>query len=137
MGIAYEDDSRFVERCSDFAYDIGFEKVKVQLGLPKQTVYLAFHSSVLGSLAIILVTGRSKLDNVNPGFQFAGEFAEIITRGWQINSKLPTSSRKSDVITTFYHRAWGGQSGYLGGGGPLARLVFRDRGLRRCRFGVA
>ena len=81
VGNVYGDGSQFVERCSDFAYDVGYEKVKVQLGLPKQTAYLAFHFSVSGSVAIILVTGDSKLDNVVPGFQFASEFAEINTHG--------------------------------------------------------
>lgn len=72
MGNVYGDVSRFVEGCSDFANDVGFEKVKVQLGLPARvegkTTYLAFHFSVSGSVAIILVTGCSKLHNVVPGF---------------------------------------------------------------------
>ena len=85
MWIVYEDDSWFVEGCSDFVNDV--EKVKVQLGLSArvkgETTHLTLHFSVLGFVTEILGASGSKLDDVVPGFQFA----EIITRGWQINSK--------------------------------------------------
>ena len=72
--------------------DVGFE-VKVQLALSTrdegETTYLTLHFSVLGFVTVILGAGGSKLDNVVPRFQVAGEFAEIITRAWQINSKWP------------------------------------------------
>ena len=85
MGIVYGDDSWFVEGCSDFDDDIGFEKVKVQLTLSThikgESPYLAFYFSTLGSLAIIFGASSSKLNEVIPGFQFAGELAEIIAAG--------------------------------------------------------
>ena len=59
--------------------DVGFEKVKVQLGLSArvegESAYLAFHFSVLGSVAVITGASGSTLDDVIPGFQFAGKFA--------------------------------------------------------------
>ena len=57
VGILYVDDSWFVEGCSDFVDDVGFEKVKVQLGLSAhvegESAYLTFHFSVLGSVTVI------------------------------------------------------------------------------------
>ena len=86
VGIVYGDDSWFVEGCSDFVDDVGFEKVKVQLGLYSrvegESAYLTLHFSVLGFVAVILGASGSKLDDVVPEFQFAGEFANIITLGW-------------------------------------------------------
>ena len=85
IGITYGDDSWFVEGCSDFVDDVGFEKVKVQLGLSAhvegESAYLTFHFSVLGSVAVIFRASRRKLDDVIPRFQFAGKFAEIVSRG--------------------------------------------------------
>ena len=85
VGIVYGDDSGFVEGYSDFVYDVGFEKVKVQLnlssGVEGESAYLTLHFLLFGSVSVILVTGRSKLDDVVPVFQFASEFAEIITHG--------------------------------------------------------
>ena len=85
VGIMYGDDSWFVEGCSDFVDDVGFEKVKVQLGLSAhvegESAYLTFHFSVLGSVAVIFRASRRKLDDVIPRFQFAGKFAEIVSRG--------------------------------------------------------
>ena len=79
MGIVYGDDSGFVE-----GY-VGFKKVKVQLTLSSrvegESAYLTLRFTVFGSVPIILGTGRSKLDDVVPGFQFAGKFAEIIAGG--------------------------------------------------------
>ena len=53
--------------------DVGFEKVKVQLGLSArvegESAYLAFHFSVLGSVAVIIRASSSTLDDVIPGFQ--------------------------------------------------------------------
>ena len=50
VGMTCVDDSWFFKGCSDFVDDVGFEKVKVQLGLfastESETAYLAFHFSV-------------------------------------------------------------------------------------------
>ena len=85
MGIVYGNDSGFLEGYSDFVDDVGFEKVKVQLTLSSrvesESAYLTLHFPVFGSVPIILGTGRSKLDDVVPGFQFTGEFTEIIAGG--------------------------------------------------------
>ena len=81
----YGDDSGFVEGYGDFVDDVGLEKVKVQLTLSSRVegefAYLTLHFPDFGSVPIILGTGRSKLHDVVPGFQFAGEFAEIIAGG--------------------------------------------------------
>jgi len=78
----YGDDSWFFQKFGDFVDDVGFEEVKVQLGLSSrgegESAYLSFHFSVLGSVAVILGTSGRKLDDVVPECQFAGEFAEII-----------------------------------------------------------
>ena len=93
MGIVYGDASWFIKGCSDFVDDIGFEKVKVQLGLfvciEGEATYFAVHFSILGSVAVILVTGSSKLDDVVAGLQFVDKFAEIDAHGWQTNSEWP------------------------------------------------
>ena len=85
VGIVYEDDLQFVEGYSDFIDDVGFEKVKVQLTLSThiegESMNFAFHFFAFGSVPVILGTGRSKLDDVVPRFQFAGELAEIIPGG--------------------------------------------------------
>ena len=121
VGIVYGDDSWFFEGCSDFVDDVGFEKVKVQLGLPRrvedEATYLAFRFSVLCFVAVIIGASGSNLDDVIPGFQFAGEFAEIITRGWQLNSKWPKI--KFPEIVTLPTTSQVGQAGNLGGGGGV------------------
>ena len=84
-------------------YDIGSEKVKVQLTLSVcvegEPAYLTLHVPVFGSVPIILGTGGSKLDDVVPRFQCDGEFAEIITRGWKINSEWPPVCNSSCPIS--------------------------------------
>ena len=85
VGIVYGDDSGFVEGYSDFDDDVAFETGKAQLTLSSrvegESAYLTFHFPLFGSVPIILGTGRNKLDDVVPGFQFAGEFAEVIAGG--------------------------------------------------------
>ena len=85
VGIVYRDDSEFVQRYSDFIDDVGFKKVKVQLTLSSrvegESAYLTLHFPLFGLVPVILGTGRSKLDDVVPGFQFTGEFAEVIAGG--------------------------------------------------------
>ena len=44
-----------------------------------ESAYLAFHFSVFGFVGVIFGVSGRKLDDVFPGFQFTGEFAEIIT----------------------------------------------------------
>ena len=80
--IVDSDFARFVDWVGDFVDDVLFEEIKVQLFLPLrvegETTYLAFHFSGLGSVPVILGSSSSKLDDVISGFQFAGEFAEMI-----------------------------------------------------------
>ena len=75
----------FVTWIRDFVDDVLFEAFKVQLFLPAgvegEPAYLAFDFAILGSVSVILGASGSKLDNVVTGFEFAGEFAEMIARG--------------------------------------------------------
>ena len=75
----------FVDGISDFIDDVLFEKFKIQLFLPAgvegEPAYLAFDFSIFGSVTVILGASGSKLDDVIAGFQFTGEFAEMIARG--------------------------------------------------------
>ena len=75
----------FVTWISDFVNDVLFEKFKVQLFLPAgvegKPAYLAFDFPIFGSVSVILGASGSKLDDMIAGFEFAGEFAEMITRG--------------------------------------------------------
>ena len=84
MWIVHGEGPWFLKRFGDSVDDVGLEKVKVQLGLSArvegESVNLAFHFSVLGSVAVILGARGTKLDDVIPGFQFAGKLVEIITR---------------------------------------------------------
>ena len=77
--------TRFVAWIGDFVDDVLFEKFKVQLFLPAgvegEPAYFAFDFAIFGSVSVILGASGSKLDDVVTGFQFAGEFAEMITRG--------------------------------------------------------
>ena len=105
VGIMYRDDSWFFEGCSYFIDNVGFQKVKVQLGLSAHVegefMYSAFHFSISGSVAVILGTSGSKLNDVVPGFQFT----EIITHGWQINSIwLPIKVK--EIVTSLATSWW-------------------------------
>ena len=75
----------FVDWIGDFVDDVLFEAFKVQLFLPAgvegEPAYLAFDFAILGSVSVVLGASSSKLDDVVTGFEFAGEFAEMITRG--------------------------------------------------------
>ena len=86
---SYRHGSWLFQRFGDFVDGVCSEKVKVQWvfsgPVEDESAYLKFHYSFLGFVALILSTSGSKLDDVTSGFQFASEFAEIITRRWQIN----------------------------------------------------
>ena len=76
-----------------------FSKVKVQLflstGVERESTYLAFDFSVFGFVPIILRTCGSKFDDMISGFEFAGEFSEMISQGWD---GLTRSMREDDGI---------------------------------------
>ena len=75
----------FIAWIGDFVDDVLFEQFKIQLFLPVgvegEPTYLAFNFPIFGSVSVILGASGSKLDDVIVGFQFTGEFAEMITRG--------------------------------------------------------
>ena len=75
----------FVAWIGDFVDDVLFETFKVQLFLPAgvegEPTYLAFDFPIFGSVSVILRASGGKLDDVIAGFQFTGEFAEMVTRG--------------------------------------------------------
>ena len=77
--------TRFVAWVGDFVDDVLFEEFKVQLFLPAgvegEPGYLAFDFTIFGSVSVILGASGSELDDVIAGFQFTGEFAEMIARG--------------------------------------------------------
>ena len=85
MRIVDRNGTWFVAWIDDFIDDVLFEKFKVQLFLPTgvegEPAYLAFDFAVFGSVPVILGASGSKLDDVVTGFEFAGEFAEMIARG--------------------------------------------------------
>ena len=80
------DFSRVLFGLGDFVDDVGFEKVKVELFLPSsvegETADLAFDFSIFGSISVILRTSGSKFDDIIAGFEFVGEFSEMISEGW-------------------------------------------------------
>ena len=83
----------------DFVNDVLFEEVKVELFLSMcvegETAYLAFDFTIFGFLPIILWACSSKLDDVISGFEFAGEFSEMISQG---REGLTGSMREDDGI---------------------------------------
>ena len=60
-----------------------------------ESAYLAFHFSVYGFVGVIFGVSGRKLDNVFPGFQFSGEFADIIAC-WRYG--LTGSMREDDEV---------------------------------------
>ena len=66
--------------------EVLFQQIKVQLLLSTcvegEAVYLAFDFSVFGFVPIILGARGSKLDDMISGFEFAGEFSEMFSQGW-------------------------------------------------------
>ena len=85
MRVVHGDDSWFVEGDGDFFDDVSLEKVKVQLVLSTciegETASLEFDFALEISVSVILWASGSELDDVIIGFQFAGEFAEMVTGG--------------------------------------------------------
>ena len=85
MWVVHGDDSWFVQGDGDFIDDVGLEKVKVQLVLSTyvegEPAYLAFDFPLMGLVPVILGASGSEFDDVVPGFQFTGEFTEIIAGG--------------------------------------------------------
>ena len=77
--------TRFVAWIGDFVDDVSFEKFKVQLFLPAgvegEPAYLAFDFPIFGSVTVILGASGSELDDLITGFEFTGEFAEMIAGG--------------------------------------------------------
>ena len=69
----------------DVIDDVGLEKVKVQLvlatGVEGEPAYLAFDFTLVGSVAVILGASGSEFHDMIVGFQFAGEFTEMIAQG--------------------------------------------------------
>ena len=82
VGIVYGDDSGCIEGYSDFVDDVGFEKVKVQLTLSLrvegESVYLTLHFPLVSLVPVILGASSSKFNDMVAGFEFAGEFSEMI-----------------------------------------------------------
>ena len=85
MWVVERNGARFVAWIGDFVDDVLFEAFKIQLFLPAcvegEPAYLAFDFPIFGSVTIILGASDSKLDDVVTGFEFPGEFAEMIARG--------------------------------------------------------
>ena len=83
----------------DLIDDVGLEKVKVQLRLSMdiegEPVYLAFDFALMGSVPVILGASGREFHDMIVGFQFAGEFAQMITQG---QHGLSGSMREDDGI---------------------------------------
>ena len=103
--------TRFVDGISDFVDDVLFETFKIQLFLPAgvegEPAYLAFDFPILGSVTVILGASGSKLDDVVTGFEFTGEFAEMIARG---RGGFAGSMREDDGVGVEVEDAFGGYS---------------------------
>ena len=99
----------FVTWIRDFVDDVLFEKFKVQLFLPAgvegEPAYLAFDFAILGSVTVILGASGSKLDDVVTGFEFTGEFAEMIARG---REGFAGTMREDDGVGVEVEDAFGG-----------------------------
>ena len=98
----------FVAWIGDFVDDVLFEEFKVQLFLPAgvegKPAYLAVNFTVFGSVSVILGASGSKLDDVIAGFEFTGEFAEMITCG-RVGF---TGSMRDDGVRVEVENAFGG-----------------------------
>ena len=101
----------FVGGVDDFIDDVLFEKFKVQLFLPVgvegEPAYLAFDFTIFGSVSVILGASGSKLDDVVTGFEFTGEFAEMIARG---RGGFAGTMREDDGVGVEVEDAFGGYS---------------------------
>ena len=101
----------FVDGIGDFIDDVLFETFKIQLFLPAgvegEPAYLAFDFAIFGSVSVILGSSGSKLDDVITGFQFTGEFAEMIARG---RRGFAGSMREDDGVGVEVEDAFGGYS---------------------------
>ena len=85
VGVVHGDDAWIVEGGGDVSDDVGLEKVKVQLilsaGVEGEPAHLAFDFALAGSVAVILGASGSEFHDMIAGFQFAGEFAQMIAQG--------------------------------------------------------
>ena len=85
VGVVHGDDAWFVEGGRDVIDDVGLEKVKVQLVLATcvegEPAYLAFDFALMGSVPVILGASGGEFDDMIVGFQFAGEFAQMVAQG--------------------------------------------------------
>ena len=99
MGVVHGEDSWFVEGGRDVIDDVGLQKVKVQLVLSScaegEPAYLAFDFALMGSVPVILGASGSEFHDMIAGFQFAGEFAQMIAQG---QHGLSRSMREDDGI---------------------------------------
>ena len=85
VGVVHGDDAWFVEGGRDVSDDVGLEKVKVQLVLTTcvegEPAYLAFDFTLVGSVPVILGASGRVFHDMIAGFQFTGEFAQMIAQG--------------------------------------------------------
>ena len=83
----------------DLIEDVGLEKVKVQLRLSTcvegEPAYLAFDFTLMGAVSVILGASGGEFDDMIAGFQFAGEFTQMIAQG---QHGLSGSMREDDGI---------------------------------------
>ena len=83
----------------DLIDDVGLEKVKVQLRLSTcvegEPAYLAFDFALVGSVPVILGASGGEFHDVIVGFQFAGEFTQMVAQG---QHGLSGSMREDDGI---------------------------------------
>ena len=97
--IVDSDFSRIFFGFGDFVDDVSFEQIEVQLFLSacveSEPAHFAFDFSVFGFVPIILRTRGGELDDVISGFEFAGEFSEMISQRWD---GLTGSMREDDRI---------------------------------------
>ena len=101
----------FVAWVGDFVDDVLFEEFKVQLFLPAgvegEPSYFKLDFTIFGSVSVILGASGSELDDVIAGFQFAGEFAEVIARG---RLGFAGSMREDDGVRVEVEDPFGGYS---------------------------
>ena len=81
--VVHSDFSRVFFGLRDFVDDVLFEDFVIQLSLPARVegepAYLAFDFALMGLVPVILGASGSEFDDVIVGFEFAGEFAEMIS----------------------------------------------------------
>ena len=99
VGVVHGDDAWIVEGDGDVIDYVDLEKVKVQLILTTcvegEPAYLAFDFPLVGAVPVILGASGGEFDDMIVGFQFAGEFAQMIAQG---QHGLSGSVRENDGI---------------------------------------